>query len=472
MAKNSRMKPAMRAHYVNTRLLSMKRLERQARNIVLATYKKQKPKVIDFVRTGKSVKQLQHELPYFYKESIKPLWAASLKTIWNNAAEDGDAITTDWLSPNAVRKAWEDSADNWMQEHAGAKIDGITDTDQEWLANTLRSGESEGKSIDEMAQDLTGEFDNMSEGRAGTIARTETAGAYNYASQETATDLMPDGSTKTWEVTSDNPREWHADADGQTVPMEDPFIVMDEEMDYPGDPAGSVENVVNCMCVVSYDLSSGGAVGEAEGAGAAAEVEVPAAEAVAEGPSGTYDLQAFNSAFGPARDHLDTLPDDARYNVKGYTGDMHRNYNEISRTGTMFGREPSERDLNGIATLSNTLDTAPTDARFVGTSYRGVGAFGSQETYDLYSGLGVGETFTDPGFTSTSIHPEIFRDFTGQDAAKAVKLEIQGTDGVPISYLSQRPAEDEVLYNKGTTFVVESTTKMDDGSTYMRIRQV
>jgi hypothetical protein len=258
----ARMKPAIRARHINHHLSSMRLLERQARNIVLKVYKKQKPKVLDFVRTGKSIKQLQHEIPYFYKESIKPLWAASLKQVWNNSAEEADMMTTEWIAPtlskfNTVRKAGEDSADSWMQEHAGARIDGITNSDQEWLANTLRSGESEGKSIDEIAADLSGEFDNMSEGRAGAIARTEVAGAYNYASQETAKDLMPEGATKTWSTTSDNPRPAHDDADGQTVGISESFEVDGESMDYPGDPSGSEGNTINCMCIVEYNYPSG-----------------------------------------------------------------------------------------------------------------------------------------------------------------------------------------------------------------------
>jgi len=244
----------------------MRLIAQQAHKIVLRVYRKQKPHVIDFVRTGKSVKQLQREIPYFYKESIKPLWGASLKQVWNIAAEEADAITTEWIAPNAVRKAWEDNVDSWLQEHAGSRIDGIVNTDQEWLANTLRSGDSEGLSVDQIAENLGGEFDDMSSGRAGTIARTEMAGAYNYSSQETAKDLMPEGATKTWSTTSDNPRPAHEEADGQEVPIDEPFDVDGEELMYPGDPNGSEGNVINCMCVVEYNYPSGGASEESAGA--------------------------------------------------------------------------------------------------------------------------------------------------------------------------------------------------------------
>ena len=144
-----------------------------------------------------------------------------------------------------------------MKDNAGARIDGITDTDQQWLANTLRSGEEEGKTPAQMADDLQNEFDDMSIGRAGTIARTETAGAYNYAALDTAQDLMPDGATKTWETTSDNPRPAHEDADGQTVAITDSFDIGGEDLDYPSDPNGSDWNTINCLCILSYDYPSG-----------------------------------------------------------------------------------------------------------------------------------------------------------------------------------------------------------------------
>ncbi len=81
---------------------------------------------------------------------------------------------------------------------------------------------------------------------------------------------MPDGATKTWETTSDNPRPAHEDADGQEVPIDEPFDVDGEDLDYPGDPNGSDGNVINCMCIMSYDYG-GAAEGEAEGGGAEEE---------------------------------------------------------------------------------------------------------------------------------------------------------------------------------------------------------
>jgi hypothetical protein len=55
--------------------------------------------------------------------------------------------------------------------------------------------------------------------------------------------------THTWNsMDDDRTREWHSDADGQEQPVGTPFDVDGEDMMYPGDPAGSDENTINCRC--------------------------------------------------------------------------------------------------------------------------------------------------------------------------------------------------------------------------------
>lgn len=61
--------------------------------------------------------------------------------------------------------------------------------------------------------------------------------------------------TKTWNAIEDNvTREAHLEADGQSVPVDSNFEVDGEELEYPGDDSGSVENTINCRCEVTYDV--------------------------------------------------------------------------------------------------------------------------------------------------------------------------------------------------------------------------
>jgi uncharacterized protein with gpF-like domain len=48
----------------------------------------------------------------------------------------------------------------------------------------------------------------------------------------------------------DRTRDSHAIADGQIVGIDEPFNVGGEELQYPGDPSGSADNLCNCRCTV------------------------------------------------------------------------------------------------------------------------------------------------------------------------------------------------------------------------------
>jgi len=226
-------------------------------HIIRRVYLKQKPVVLAYVRNSTSIKAAIDGLPNFFKREIKPTWLKPLKQVWLNSAEEAEDFVKEHHNPvkkgeEIIQKDYQDYADEWMDQHAGTKIDGIIDTDQEWLANTLRSGVSEGKTQAEIADDLVDDFDNVSDSRARTIATTETHGAYSYASNETAKDLLPDGATKIWWTTSGNPRPSHEEIEGTEIAIDDVFELEDGDLAYPGDPSGPASETINCMCVLEY----------------------------------------------------------------------------------------------------------------------------------------------------------------------------------------------------------------------------
>jgi len=227
-------------------------------HIVRGVYKRQKPLIIKYVFNSHSHKTALKNLPTFFKTVIKPLWLPALTKVWTNGAEEAENFIKDWHGTvKKIAKAdYQDYADQFLADHGASKIDGITDTDQQWLANTLRSGVSEGLSTSDIASNLTDDFDDMSDSRAMTIVRTETNGAFSYASNETAKDLLPDGSTKVWWTTSDNPRPSHQDMEGTEIDIDDVFEFDDGECAYPCDPDGPDAETINCMCVLEYSAGS------------------------------------------------------------------------------------------------------------------------------------------------------------------------------------------------------------------------
>jgi hypothetical protein len=104
--------------------------------------------------------------------------------------------------------------------------------------------------------------------RAVVIARTETIGALNAGRAEAfkvVGELEPDLELeKLWLATDDSrTRPTHNHAEGQRVPVGSPFIVGGAELQFPGDPFGPAQEVIQCRCTMllvepgeSVDLSN------------------------------------------------------------------------------------------------------------------------------------------------------------------------------------------------------------------------
>ena len=157
------------------------------------------------------------------------------------------------------------------------RIRGIGPDIAEQLRLALNSGLRQGESIGKL-QARIGDVFAVGERRSEAIARTEVHGAAMRAGNTSAGALHDSGTAmiKTWMTTlDDRTRDDHADADGQEVPFDQPFVVGGEELDYPGDPSGSAENVINCRCDVIYD-----------------EAPIEGEEVMGELPSGQNDEEA------------------------------------------------------------------------------------------------------------------------------------------------------------------------------------
>lgn len=101
--------------------------------------------------------------------------------------------------------------------------------------------------------------------RGEVIARTESLNALRSGQTEAIMQSVDQGeleeefATKTWQDTGDGrTRVEHSIADGQTVPIDQPFIVGGERLMYPGDPNGSAANTIQCRCRASYRMNFAG----------------------------------------------------------------------------------------------------------------------------------------------------------------------------------------------------------------------
>jgi hypothetical protein len=93
-------------------------------------------------------------------------------------------------------------------------------------------------------------------GQADTITRTETMCAVNAGALAGALDEAARTGQhwqKRWLRTRDDKvRHTHQDANGQVRDLHDPFMVGGHRLQFPGDPTGPPEEIINCRCSVQY----------------------------------------------------------------------------------------------------------------------------------------------------------------------------------------------------------------------------
>jgi hypothetical protein len=116
-------------------------------------------------------------------------------------------------------------------------------------------------SRDDIAVEVRGALVDSSEGKSDIIAITETLGTAEKT-KHTEAEIIAASAVilgisskiiKTWSALLDSKtRPEHARADGQSRRAGEPFIVAGEALQFPGDTAGSIGNIANCRCVLSY----------------------------------------------------------------------------------------------------------------------------------------------------------------------------------------------------------------------------
>lgn len=119
------------------------------------------------------------------------------------------------------------------------------------ITNVVTSGILQGKSIKGLADDLQARIPTMNRDSAIRTARTAVTGAQNAGRMDSyvAATKMGIEMEREWVSALDaRTRPEHAEADGQVVGVDEPFIVGGEKLMFPGDRSGSGWNIYNCRC--------------------------------------------------------------------------------------------------------------------------------------------------------------------------------------------------------------------------------
>ena len=122
------------------------------------------------------------------------------------------------------------------------------------VENSITQGIIQGKRIDQITDDLVDNLCTANDNKMRLFARTAVTGAQNAGRQAQMHDAEDMGIKvkKKWVATLDNrTRDTHAELDGQTVDIDEPFEVDGMEIMYPGDPSCDYpELVYNCRCTM------------------------------------------------------------------------------------------------------------------------------------------------------------------------------------------------------------------------------
>ena len=148
----------------------------------------------------------------------------------------------------------------YLLSMAGQKVKYINDYTLALLQSELEEGVQAGESLSQLSKRIDDLYLlQIIPNRSQTIAATETCAAFNYGSQQAAiaSDLTLN---KVWLATEDaHTRPTHAEADGQTVGMDEPFNVGGSQLMYPGDSSLGADagEIVNCRCTQFYQRVGG-----------------------------------------------------------------------------------------------------------------------------------------------------------------------------------------------------------------------
>lgn len=257
-ARRSHPKLGTREHLeIEARVMrGQKRLERMAKPYVVRLFDRQEERVLARLKV---------------RAGLASVDAARVIDIADLLVEDGgDSAVTREMLEELVATQGEDAlyalvkkmdfklttgtAAAYMQRRLLRALTDVTETTRELLTTGLSEGIAAGGGLEELVGIVRGVFADRRD-NAVSIARTEAASAFNFATVE-AMRQSEVVKGKRWVAVMDEfTRESHAEMDGAVVALDGAFDVGGQSAEFPGDPGLSADESVNCRCGVEWVLS-------------------------------------------------------------------------------------------------------------------------------------------------------------------------------------------------------------------------
>jgi len=143
--------------------------------------------------------------------------------------------------------------EKYINDNVATLVVGINDSTKLKIQNVINNSLGNGEGINSTGNEIRNAIVGMGILRANLIARTEVHRTASFANEMVAENMGIAGTKKEWVAVADGrTRATHIAATGQQVGLEEPFIVGGDRLKYPGDPAGSPGETINCRCVSIY----------------------------------------------------------------------------------------------------------------------------------------------------------------------------------------------------------------------------
>lgn len=141
----------------------------------------------------------------------------------------------------------------YIDKYVADEVKLVTKFTKEKIKHVIGDSVAHGETLQQAANRIRNMYEHeFSLERALTIARTEILSAASYANQQgaLATGLPM---LKKWIAGKDDrTRPTHRSAHGQTVDIDKPYIIGDEEAMFPGDPSLTAKERIRCRCAERY----------------------------------------------------------------------------------------------------------------------------------------------------------------------------------------------------------------------------
>jgi len=174
--------------------------------------------------------------------------------------------TRDLAKKGLQEDLWMQEMEQYVTQVAGERITWVAGTTKKLTLDTLRDVlaiDFEGGAVSiggvkrKLIKELKFRLGKVEDWRALRIAHTEVMTASNKATHlaedEISIPVVKRWITAPYGVASTEERHTLMDLESQSPHKGEAFNVGGTMMQYPGDPAGGAENVINCRCTIAYE---------------------------------------------------------------------------------------------------------------------------------------------------------------------------------------------------------------------------